>query len=112
MKNQFTSILLVLFLLLIGSTAAQEKAGTVKLSDDSDRLMQEYMVRRAEWLELRKVTNEKAQPAEGSNERRQVFDKIKRDERATFGRMAEVTRAYRAAEKAKLAKLGETKRRN
>lgn len=80
--------------------------------DEPDRLMQEYMVRRAEWIELRRTALDKVKAATDDRERKQHRDKLAVDEKPVLARVAEAARAYQAAEKAKRDKLAESKPRS
>lgn len=80
--------------------------------DESARLMQEYMVRRAEWIELRKVALDKVKTAKDEKEKKQHRDKLAEDEKPILARVAEAARAYQAAEKAKRDQAAEGKPRS
>ncbi|MFZ5493764.1 MAG: hypothetical protein ACOZE5_00320 [Verrucomicrobiota bacterium] len=79
--------------------------------DESTRLMQEYMARRAEWVELRRAALDKVKAAKDDKERKQHRDKLAEDEKPVLARMAEAARAYQAVEKAKRDQLAEGKPR-
>jgi predicted transcriptional regulator len=87
--------------------AAESRAGL----DEADRLMQEYMVRRAELIELRQRSLDQVKAAKDDKERKQHRDKLAADEKPVLARVAEAARAYQAAEKAKRDKLAESKPR-
>lgn len=80
--------------------------------DETARLMQDYMVRRSEWIELRRTALDKVKAAKDEAEKKQHREKLAEDEKPVLARVAEAARAYRAAKKAEEAKRGEGKSRN
>jgi hypothetical protein len=101
------SLLLLLALALALPGFAQERkpqplnlpAGT----KESDRLMQEYMARRAEWLELRRVALEDAKKAKNENEKKNILKKLADDEKALKAATKELAKQLHDAEKARQA---------
>lgn len=69
--------------------------------DENVRLMQEYMARRAEWLDVRRATLDKVKVAKNDKGKQQQLDKLAEDEKPLLTKMGEAARAYQAAEKAK-----------
>lgn len=83
-----------------------------QIQDERARLMQEYMARRAEWVELRRAALEKTKGAKDDKEKKQHRDKLADEERPVLERMAEAARAYQAFEKADRARREEGKSRH
>lgn len=79
--------------------------------DESARLMQEYMARRAEWVALRRAALDDAKAAKDDKEKKQRLAKLAEDEKPVLARVAEAARAYQAAEKAKRDQLEAAKPR-
>ena len=109
-------ILCALLLSIVGlSLSAQNQAAPVgeggAVLDENTRLMQEYMARRAEWIELRRAALDKVKASKDDKEKKQHRDKLAEDEKSILARMAEAARAYQAAEKAKRDQLAEGKPR-
>ncbi len=69
--------------------------------DENTRLMQEYMARRAEWLNARRATLDKVKVAKNDKEKKQQLDQLAEDEKPLLAKMGDAARAYQAAEKAK-----------
>lgn len=104
-----TSYCIILWLALTASGIAQSSetktpaaevpsaAGT----DETSRLMQEYMARRAEWVAVRKEALDKVKAAGSDAAKKQIKDKLANDEKPLRAKVDEAARAYRAAEKAK-----------
>lgn len=88
--------LLALVLAFAGPLSAQ-----IPGVSENDRLMEEYMIRRAEWLELRKGALEKVKAARDQSERKHHLARLAEDEKPLLERMAAAARAFKAAEKAK-----------
>lgn len=96
MKSRFF-ISVILGLLACHSLLAQQAA-----LDDSARLMQEYMVRRAEWVEARRVALDQIKSAKNESEKKQIKDKLAKDEEALLAKMSDASRAYKQALKQKI----------
>lgn len=90
---------LVVVLGLLSSVLWQPAFAQVQ--DESTRLMQEYMARRAEWVELRRVAFEKIKATNDDKEKKKHRDKLAEDEKPILAKVGEAARAYKAAEKAK-----------
>jgi len=97
--------LLVLSLSVLQPFSPSLRAQT---QDEHTRLMQEYMARRAEWVELRRAALDKVKAAKDDKEKKQHFDKLADDEKPLLAKMGEAGRAYQAAEKAKREQLAPT----
>lgn len=65
--------------------------------DENTRLMQEYMARRAEWLEVRQSALDKVKTAKTDQEKKQNLDKLAADEKPALAKMNDAARAYKAA---------------
>lgn len=85
------------------ASAPITKAGTLPGTDDADRLMQEYMARREEWMAVRKIATEKAEKATNENARKAILKQLETDEKATLTKMDEAAKAYRDVKKQKNA---------
>jgi hypothetical protein len=88
---------LVLSLLVLGSLLRGEGAPAFPPLDETTRLMQEYMARRAEWLEVRRTGLEQVKAARSEQEKQQRLEKLAGDEKPLLGRLASAAQAYRAA---------------
>lgn len=106
MKVRLLTLLTLTFTLTLPSLAFAQT------QDETTRLMQEYMARRAEWVELRKVALDKVKTAKDDKEKQQHRDKLTEDEKPILAKVAEAARVYQAAEKAKRDKLAEGKPRS
>jgi hypothetical protein len=102
MKN-FIQIrwLVALSFALIVELPAQQAA-----EDERSRLMQEYMARRAEWVEVRKHALDRVKAAQTEAEKKELRAKLEQDEKPLLDKMTEAGRAYAAAEKAHREKRG------
>jgi hypothetical protein len=63
--------------------------------DETDRLMQEYMAQRAQWMVLRQDALEKAAKAPNENARKGVLKKLEDDEQPLLAKMAVARKALR-----------------
>jgi hypothetical protein len=99
MKTSFlrASGALVLGFLIFSSFLLGETAPSFPALDETTRLMQEYMARRAEWLELRQSALEQARTARNEQEKKQRLERLAGDEKPLLSRMASAAQAYRAA---------------
>ena len=84
-------------LALLGSSLRAQNAPAIPPLDETARLMQEYMARRAEWLELRRAALDEAGAAKSEREKKQRLDKLSDDEKPLLSRMGNAAQAYRAA---------------
>jgi hypothetical protein len=91
----------LLFTCLIGNPLAAQQAAPSATLDENTRLMQEYMARRAEWIELRRAALDKVKAAKDEKEKKQHRDKLAEEEKPILAKVNEAARAYRDAEKAK-----------
>lgn len=109
------SLLLLLVLALTLPGFAQEKKPTpLNLPagiNESDRLMQEYMARRAEWLELRRVALDDAKKAKNDTEKKNILKKLADDEKALKAATKDLAKQLRDAEKARSAEIAAATRK-
>lgn len=71
---------------------------------ESDVLMQEYMARRAEWLQLREQGKKDLANAKNDNEKKKVKQKLDADEKALRAAVADLARRVHQAEREKVTK--------
>lgn len=69
--------------------------------DETTRLMQEYMSRRTEWIELRQAALNRIKNVKDPAEKKQQLDKLAQDEKPALDRLSAAAQAYKAAQKAK-----------
>jgi|GEM_PF-3830840 len=69
--------------------------------DETTRLEQEYMARRAEWVALRSEALERTKKAPEAGSRKQITDQLAEDEKPLLAKMSVAARAYRESAKRK-----------
>lgn len=91
-------------LLTIGLCAVAQGQASNADVDERSRLMQEYMARRAEWVEVRKAGLEKVKRAKDEKEKKQHADKLAEEERPYLEKMHAAGQAFQAFEKDRMAR--------
>jgi hypothetical protein len=81
--------------------AAETKPATLPGTDEIDRLMQEYMARRAEWMAVRKVATDLAAKAPNETARKAILKQLETDELPSQEKMNDAAKAYHDAKKKK-----------
>ena len=69
--------------------------------DETDRLMQEYMARRADWMAVRKAATDLAAKAPNETARKAILKQLESDEKPSLAKMDEAGKAYYDAKKKK-----------
>jgi len=116
MKRLFLILLsLFSFTFAVYPLSAQEKTAPlngVAGQDERTRLMQEYMARRAEWIELRRATLDKIKASKDDSEKKRHIEKLAEDEKPILARINVAASAYRDVEKARHDQSAASKPRN
>lgn len=105
MFTQFRSALRFLVIgscgLVFATILLAQSSGAAGTEDESTRLMQEYMAKRAEWVALRAREMERAKHAKETKARSAILKKLDDDERVLRAASAELAARLKAALEAK-----------